>query len=38
VEFIGIGPEFSAYKIAVLHDEILVVDPETHEIVGVIST
>ncbi|MGO9487386.1 MAG: DUF1236 domain-containing protein [Rhodomicrobium sp.] len=36
VEFIYIDPEFSGYKIVVLDDEILVIDPETREIVEVI--
>ncbi len=35
-EFIGIDPEFSGYKIVVLDDEILVIDPETREIVEII--
>jgi hypothetical protein len=37
-EFIDIDPEFSGYKIVVLDDEILVIDPETREIVEVIPT
>ena len=36
LEFIDIDPEFSGYKIVVLDDEILVIDPETREIVEVI--
>ena len=36
VQFIDIDPEFSGYKIVVLDDEILVIDPETREIVEVI--
>ena len=38
LEFIDIDPEFSGYKIVVLDDEILVIDPETREIVEVIPT
>ena len=38
VQFIDIDPEFSGYKIVVLDDEILVIDPETREIVDVIPT
>ena len=38
VQFIDIDPEFSGYKIVVLDDEILVIDPETREIVEVIPT
>ncbi len=37
-QFIDIDPEFSGYKIVVLDDEILVIDPETREIVEVIPT
>jgi hypothetical protein len=36
VQFIDIDPEFSGYKIVVLDDEILVIDPETREIVEII--
>ena len=38
VQFIDIDPEFSGYKIVVLDDVILVIDPETREIVEVIPT
>ena len=38
VQFVDIDPEFSGYKIVVLDDEILVIDPETREIVEVIPT
>jgi len=38
VQFIDIDPEFSGYKIVVLDYEILVIDPETREIVDVIPT
>ncbi len=37
-QLIDIDPEFSGYKIVVLDDEILVIDPETREIVEVIPT
>ena len=36
VQFIAIDPEFSGYKIVVLDDEILVIDPDTREIVEVV--
>ncbi len=35
--FVEIDPEFRRYKIVVLDDEILVVDPETREIVDIIT-
>ena len=38
LQFIDIDPEFRGYKIVVLEDEILVIDPETREIVDVIPT
>jgi hypothetical protein len=38
VQFIDVDPEFRGYKIVVLDDEILVIDPETREIVDVIPT
>jgi hypothetical protein len=37
-QFVDIDPEFRRYKIIVLDDEVLVVDPETREIVDVIQT
>ena len=37
-QFVDIDPEFRRYKIVVLDDEVLVVDPETREIVDVIQT
>jgi Protein of unknown function (DUF1236) len=36
-QFVEIDPELQGYKIIVLDDELLVVDPETREIVGVIE-
>jgi hypothetical protein len=36
VEFIDVASEFSGYKIVVLDNEILVIDPETREIVEII--
>ena len=36
--FVEIDPEFRGYKIVVLDDEILVIDPVTREIVDVIPT
>ncbi len=38
VQFVDIDPEFRRYKIVVLEDEILVVDPATREIVDIIPT
>jgi hypothetical protein len=37
-QFVEIEPEFRGYKIVVLDDEILIIDPETREIVDVIPT
>jgi hypothetical protein len=37
-QFVEIEPEFRGFKIVVLDDEILVIDPETREIVDVIPT
>jgi hypothetical protein len=36
-QFVQIDPEFSGYKIVVLDDVILIVDPETREIIDVIE-
>jgi hypothetical protein len=37
-QFIDVDPEFRGYKIVVLDDEILIIDPDTREIVDVIPT
>jgi hypothetical protein len=37
-QFLEIDPEFSGYKIVVLDDVILIIDPETREIIDVIET
>jgi hypothetical protein len=37
-QFLEIDPEFRGYKIVVLDDVILIIDPETREIIDVIET